>query len=440
MDAVVVRAADTRGAVDYAYASLSQELVPQPRADLLQDLRKTLLEFKPSLRALWRTQPGPDRTRRVFFFADNKPHAENLRTELGAWLQKKGYAYYLDYVSCPLGNYRVTFDLLDPTHVDALFASPPVLGHRTYAPGRPRFITPSYGYQVAVLNCRDWLSAQHVLDAWIRQLCTGSGADPVIYSAMEHGGEIYTAVLPSWTEAVQVADGYNDLVQFLRQSPVTRHIVPPEQGLLYALNGIGLYLRQSATDRSSSSLPPEFVQFRREFEYTRQQGVEMMSTIFHCTTQNTEAIKNLGAQMNTINANSAALSMSQTLSNQLLDVNMSLAEARRERSHSQMFLLQQDLPANVSQYHLQKTRECAEQIEEYTSDKKRIQDEIDSVRHTLSASLPAPTASTGQRPRPVDLPPQSLAPPASSGPSTVAPQPLLVPQAPSSFVEEAMEQ
>ncbi|KAI1786594.1 hypothetical protein LXA43DRAFT_1099063 [Ganoderma leucocontextum] len=404
-DAVVVRAADTRQAVDYAYVSLSQERVPQPRADLLQDLRKTLLGFKPSLRVLWRTQPGPDRTRRVFFFADSKVHADNLRTQLDAWLENKGYASYLNYTSCPMGTWRVTFDLLDPTHVDALFDTPPVIGSRTYAPGRPRFIIPSYGYQVVVLNCRDWMSAQRVLDAWIRQLCHESGVDPVVHSAMEHGGEVYTAVLPSWADAVRVADGHDDLVQFLRKNPVTRHIVPPDPGLLYALNGIGLYLRQS--DRSSSSLPPEFVQFRREFEYTHQQGVEMMSTIFHCTTQNTEAIKHLGGQMNTINANSAALepstmgrasvavfagvclelacvarlfrdqharpivystalSMSQTLSNQLLDVNMSLADARRDRSHSQMFLLQRDLPANVSQYHLEKTRECEEQIGEYT--------------------------------------------------------------------------
>ncbi|PIL24461.1 hypothetical protein GSI_14215 [Ganoderma sinense ZZ0214-1] len=61
-DVVLVRAADTLHCVDYAYLSLNRERVPQPRADLLQYLRKTLLDAVPSLRVQWRTQSQATKT------------------------------------------------------------------------------------------------------------------------------------------------------------------------------------------------------------------------------------------------------------------------------------------------------------------------------------------------------------------------------------------
>ena len=38
------------------------------------------------------------------------------------------------------------------------------------------------------------------------------------------------------------------------------------------------------------SLPPGFKQFRREFDYTWDQGVEMMGTPFRFFTKNTETV------------------------------------------------------------------------------------------------------------------------------------------------------
>ncbi|PIL26787.1 hypothetical protein GSI_11123 [Ganoderma sinense ZZ0214-1] len=449
-DAVVVRAADTQAPMDYAYVSLSQERVPQPRADLLQDLRKTLLNTNPSLRVQWRTQSGPDRTRRVFFTADSKAHGEKLKKTLGDWFHEKGYTTYQEYISKPLGPWRVTFDFLDPARPDALLAAPPVIDNVKYTPRRPRYLTPSYGYQVALLSCRDWFSAKVVLDKWIRHLFGSDASDPVVYSAMELDGDLYTAVLPTWDHAVHVARSYHDLEAYLAADPVTEHIKPvPQPGLLYGLNGVGLSVtRQPAA--ASSSPSSEFLQLRREFEYTREQGVEMMTTLFRVSEQHTEALKRLGDQMSTVNANSTALAMSQSLNNQLLDVNMCLADARRERGLSDMFLLQRDLPSHVSEYHLRRSRECDESIQEHLTEKRRLQGEIAAVHHTVSAALPSPVIAPPQRPQPLAPSASSVHPiaapqPSAAPPPAATPPPVAVPQPPpqsrssTASVEMAME-
>ena len=440
-DAVVVRASDMQHCMDYAYVSLSRERVSQPRADLLQDLRKTILDSNPSLRVQWRTQSGADRTRRVFFTASSKEQGDQMKEILGKWFEEKKYAFYASYVSKPLGPWRVTFDFLDPAHADALLATEPMINFVKYYPRRPRFVTPSYGYQVALLSCRDWLSAKVVLDEWIRRLFHDDPCDPVVYSAMELDGEVYTAILPTWDHAVHVVRSYRDLESYLAADPVTEHIKPvPQPGLLYGLNGVGLSVgRQPASAGPSSSV--EFMQLRREFEHTREQGVEMMSTLFRVSTQNTEAIKQLNEQVATVNANSTALAISQSLNSQLLDVNMSLADARRERGYSDMFLLQCDLPPNVSEYHLRCSREREEDIQQFTQQKRNLQAEIAAIHSTLSAALPTRMVAASSQ-QPSTLTPsarQELASTAPRDPSA-APPPRLQRRSSTASVEDAMEE
>ena len=150
-DAVVVRSADVNQRFDYAYVSLNRERVPQPRADLLQDLRKTLPDSNPTLRVLWRTQSGPDRTRRVLFTFDSRQRAQRTKAGLDKWMTDKGYDHYADYISKPFGPWRVTYDFLDPSHAGALVESPPVVSGEMLDAHRPQFIVPLYSYQVALL-------------------------------------------------------------------------------------------------------------------------------------------------------------------------------------------------------------------------------------------------------------------------------------------------
>nr|VWP02165.1 Trihydroxynaphthalene reductase (EC (T3HN reductase) [Ganoderma boninense] len=437
-DAVVVRAADVKNCFDYAYVSLSRERVPQPRADLLQDLRKTLLDSDPTLRVLWRTQSGPDRTRRVFFTFDSKELAVKAKPALDNWMNVKKYAFYTAYISKPFGPWRITYDFYDLAHVTAIMAGPPpIAAEGEHTPHRPRFITPSYGYQVALLNCRDWSSAQDILDGWVRRLFRDDPTDPVIYSAMELDGDVYTVVLPSWAHAITIVDSYNHLESYLEENPVTRHIVrTPQPGLLYCLNGIGLAISRPGSSDSSSTPSREFAQLRREFENTRDQGAELLKTVFRISTQNTDAITHLSEQMDVVRANSTALAVSQSLSNQLLDVNMSLTESRRGQEQAELVLLQPDLPENVANYHVQCARRRQHEVQEYAAEKKRLQAEIAAIHHAISASLPAPIAAP-VAPRPVHLPAASTATP---GPSDPGIPPPYTRRSSTASVEEAMEE
>lgn len=129
-------------------------------------------------------------------------------------------------------------------HVEAISSdsSPHVIAGRTFYPTRPRFIIPSYGYQIAILGFRDWQSAMGTFNKFVRQLCQcGDGLDPIVRSRMELGGDVYTAVRRDWDSMVKVADGSEALRDFLSRHVVGRHINPVP--LIYGLNGSGLFLR-----------------------------------------------------------------------------------------------------------------------------------------------------------------------------------------------------
>lgn len=352
-----------RKCYDYIYISLSQEQVLQLRVDLPQDLRQTLLKANPFLTVLWRTHPRPDRTHHIFFTTSTKEQAESLKEKLDKWIEEdKGYATFNDYISKPMGPWHVMYDFLNLAHVDMLVNDPPIIKMHTYSPHHPHFITPSYSYKVAVTRCHDWHSAHSVLDNWIHMLFPCDGSNPIIHSAMELNSNVYTAVLPSWGHAIHVMSSHALLETYLAEQPYTWHIKSvPQPALLYCLNSTSLSINhQPAGDLPSLLL--EFKQLKREFKHTCDQGAKMMGTLFCVSTQNTEAINLLSTQMTICNANSTALAILQSLSNQLLDINMCLLEAHCEHSQSQLFLLQCNLPKDISDHHLLCTQESKEEI------------------------------------------------------------------------------
>ncbi len=71
-----------------------------------------------------------------------------------------------------------------------------------------------------------------------------------------------------------------------------------------------------------------------------------------------------------------------------------------QRLDGKMWLLQRDLLSNVSDYHLQCTRQRDEEIQEFTSEKKHLQVEIAAVHHALSSSLPHPVSATPRQVQP----------------------------------------
>ncbi|KAL7277685.1 hypothetical protein ACG7TL_008617 [Trametes sanguinea] len=384
--AINIRQADTRNALDYAYVSLSQDVIAQPCADILQALRKTILESHPNLRALWRTHAGLDKTRRLSFGMETQKEAQETVAKLNDWLERKGYPYMTKFVSSPAGSWRITYDFVDPNDVDAILASPPVIAGRTYYPNRPRFIIPSYGYQVAILGCRDWQSARATLDKFIRELTAREdNLDPVVYSRMELGGDVYTAVLRDWATTMRIADSADELKDFLARHPLGRHVNPvPQPGLLYVLNGSGLFFRQnSVPDRSSFELR----QFRHELDAVRQQGLESMQTLFAEHRRTNETVASVRTGLEHILAGMARLAALQSLDARLVQAELSLSDARQQQNQCNFLALLGDrIPDDLHAANIQRLKDCNDEIDQRRKDVQRLRNERDAL--ALAAAVP----------------------------------------------------
>ncbi len=85
--ALRVHQADFRASLDYAYVYLDHALVPSPRADLLQYLRRKFRDHFPNFPVQWRTMSGQDKTRRLTFAFDNQTQAREVAGKLGKLLK-----------------------------------------------------------------------------------------------------------------------------------------------------------------------------------------------------------------------------------------------------------------------------------------------------------------------------------------------------------------
>ncbi|KAI1782465.1 hypothetical protein LXA43DRAFT_1051147 [Ganoderma leucocontextum] len=420
LQALDVRSADPRKPLDYAYLCLNPQLVPHPRADILQDVRQTLQQCFPDTRVHWRTQAGPDKTRRISFAATDQDHAKEVSSLLESWLERKRFPVLANYVSRPGGSWRVTFDLLDPNHVNTVCASPPVVNNKTYYPNRPRFIIPSYGYQVVVLGCRDWQCARPTLDKFIRAFCLrADNQDPIAYSRMELEGEVYTAVLLDWETTVRVADGAAALDEFLAQDPVGRyHPSTLQPGLLYGLNTSGLFARMGSTDRTST----ELTQLRNELDAVRSQGVEALHTMFSISERTSHAVTSLGDRLEGSLTAMSTLVALQTCSAQAVQAEMAVSDLRQERNQCEMMLLFTSLPDDVHQHNLQRLHQCEEELTEKRARADRLHVRQDAISATLNTTLTsALTSAPSSVPAPASLPP----PPYVARPTPPVSQPAL---------------
>ncbi|TFK86681.1 hypothetical protein K466DRAFT_587024, partial [Polyporus arcularius HHB13444] len=401
--AIRVQQASSRTPLDYAYIYLDAGVIAQPRADILQALRKTLIKDNPTIRVLWRTHSGPDKTRRLTFPMDSQKQAHEMAPKLQEWMEKKKYPVLMKYVSRPNGTWRITIDLIEPDHVDAVFSSPPVIGGKTFYPTRPRYIIPTYGYQVGVLGCRDWHSAQRVLDKWIKELCPRSdGLNPVYHSQMELGGDVYTAVLRDWASTVKVAQGKDDLRAFLAKDALCEHITSPHPGLLYGLNSSGLFLKQGASERPSS----EMLQLRHEVDAIRQQGIEGLQTVFAAQAQTRQEIATLGNQLNTSLTAIGNLAAQHNLSSRTLQLDMLISELRQERSSKETMLCLPGIAPDIRANYLRRIQECEHELVDLRQQRDELRDQQNALTFNTSAPLaivgappgiPAPTQPRAQQ-------------------------------------------
>ncbi|KAI0369746.1 hypothetical protein BV20DRAFT_945484, partial [Pilatotrama ljubarskyi] len=360
---------------------------------------------------------------------DSQAQAHEVGVKLNEWLEKRKYRTLTTFTSRASGTWRITYDFLDPAHVDAIFLSPPVIGGRTYYPTRPRFIIPTYGYQIAILGCRDWQSAKATLDQFIRQLCRREDAfDPLVHSRMELGGDVYTAVLHDWDSTLKVAESGPALETFLSRHVLGRHISPvPQPGLLYCLNGSGLFLRQGTADRERSSL--ELQQLRHELDAVRQQGLEQIRTLYSTLALTNEAITAMNTRLDHSLAAMTNLAAQHALDAQANQLEFSIADLRREHDQCQLILVLGDrVPEEMRQHSLRRMRECEEQLNER---RQRVM-ELRKRMAVLGPQTPTP-GEPSLPPPPTHSPmPVSAVPPAETGgpPGTAIPRDLNMDTAP----------
>ncbi|KAI1797958.1 hypothetical protein LXA43DRAFT_1105809 [Ganoderma leucocontextum] len=443
IDALVVHSADTRHALDCAYLSLNPQVVPHPRADVLQAVRKTLQDRFPHIRVSWRAQAGPDRSRRLTFTVDGEEQAQGVSGKLTSWLAEQHFPVLTMYTSHLSGVWRIIVDLVDPCHVDAVYHSPPAFDDVKYHLTRARVIQPSYGYQITVLRCRDWQCAQTILDLFIRQhCCRADGEDPIVFSSMEYEGEVYTAILLDWDSTLKVVDGRAALKEFLNGDSAGRfHPQRLQPGLLYGLNSSGLYPKPES--ESSECTTAEVAHLRQELETVRSQGQQAMKTMFTISEDTNRNVASLGDRLDRSTSAMSTLVALQSLTTQSFQAEMAVNDLRQERNQCEMILLFTDLPDDVHQRQLLRIRECDEQLAEKRAAATRLRARQDvfsyNLMTTLGPTAPAPALMSGDIHPPPGLhpsvpphPPEDadydMQPPASSAaPTLAAPEPQASP-------------
>ncbi|KAI5986639.1 hypothetical protein EDD15DRAFT_2373092 [Pisolithus albus] len=260
---VNIRRGDATSALDYAFISLSSS-IPGPRPDLLEDLR-LLLNSLPDLRASWRLCNGPDRTRRVFFAFPSDNEAQSLLDPLREWFRVRRMSIMAERTTHPPSSSqtRISFDLFDGNDVDRIMREPPFIRGRTLRPGRPRYVVPLYGGEIAIGGIAGLGNVESSLNSHLRQRY---GHDVIVGSRVELDDDVYCAVLRDWsTTQAFLRENQNGLPMdwFLYGVSVGKPT------LLFSFNTQGAppnpISRPAASFTPESTIQPQLDFFRTEF-------------------------------------------------------------------------------------------------------------------------------------------------------------------------------
>ncbi|KIM51179.1 hypothetical protein SCLCIDRAFT_668817 [Scleroderma citrinum Foug A] len=193
---VNVRKADASSTLDYAYITLSSS-VTSPRPDILEDLR-LILNTLPNIYAIWRVCSGRDRTRRVFFSFSTDGEARSMLTPLREWFGARRFAIMAERITHPPSDSqtRISFDLFRESDVEQVLQTPPFLRGSTLCPGRPRYIIPKYGGEVAIGGIAGLGNLESCLNHHIQR---DFGQDAIAYSRIELEDDVYCVIFKDWT-------------------------------------------------------------------------------------------------------------------------------------------------------------------------------------------------------------------------------------------------
>jgi len=186
---------DASSTLDYAYITLSSS-VASPRPDILEDLR-IILNALPNIRAIWRVCNGPDCTRRIVFSFSTDSEAHSMLTLLREWFGARHFAIMAEQITHPPSGSqtRISFDLFQESDVEQVLRTPPFLRGRTLCPGRPRYIIPKYGGEVAI----DGIAGIGNIEGLNHHIQREFGQNAIAYSRIELEDDVYCVIFKDWT-------------------------------------------------------------------------------------------------------------------------------------------------------------------------------------------------------------------------------------------------
>ncbi|KAJ8089853.1 hypothetical protein PM082_018430 [Marasmius tenuissimus] len=191
-----IRPADSRHPLDYIYIALVPPLDNPPRRDILNDVRKTLIQHFPDLVTRWRSSRHYDRTRMVYFTPskDCGMTLSQIMERLDNIFKSSGHVVQHRWMSDNTG--RITYNFTSLESVKALKKDPPVLKDGPpLHPHQYRVVEPITAFEVGIINVQDYSNARSIIDDYIR---AEYGPDALVSSRMEMDGDVYCAVMKDW--------------------------------------------------------------------------------------------------------------------------------------------------------------------------------------------------------------------------------------------------
>ncbi|KAI0039606.1 hypothetical protein FA95DRAFT_1503927, partial [Auriscalpium vulgare] len=332
---------DNRDRLDYVSISLDPDLSPEPRPDVLEAVRQRLDGLE-GLRASWRISPGPDRSRRIWFQADDLTQANILHPRLKTFLEEHNITYQSDFVF--KSSSRVYFEVTSHDAFDTLKLHPPVFERRTFPPSRARFVQPCYGLEIAISGCSQIPDARRRFDAYIH-----NKYGPVVASSrLCLDGDVYCVVLKTWSVTARLLKDEFTAIKNDRTSSLFIDVVPPF--LLYFLNGQGLPSNSRFLQYSPNpSMDPALHDLRAEVDSMREQGQSLVKTISQLASQHSRAMDDLRDQNQRTLAAVSTISASVAASTQLNAASATLESLRSERRQLQLMSMLAGNPEIVQQ-------------------------------------------------------------------------------------------
>ncbi|GJE96477.1 hypothetical protein PsYK624_126740 [Phanerochaete sordida] len=233
-------------------------------------------------------------------------------------------------------------------------------------------------------------------------------------------GEVYTAVMLTWEEALLVANGEDHLKDWLPGDKhggryVQRNTFLP--GLLYDLNSHGLFIPRAGTSGDDGGRTSTM---SREIAEIRRNGLEAMNTVYSAVQQSSQAILALGSRLDsTVHSVNSVIAL-QLHNSEVSQARQEVSDLRQERRHVESMISLNPSPEATAANFL-RLQELDAEIGERRADLRTIEAQKSSINASLTASMDA-AAGAGQPLLGAPVVPPGLAPPAqgAAGPSNTA--------------------